>query len=162
MCFSFLSNTAAWEPQQSYTVLREARLQDDPTDYRLHEGMWQTKLTLKIWSRTAGSYRVSRRLGSRTKRLHLQNYLLYSGVINKHVRASTFQNEVYSSYTSSEIIIKIIVCVSNKSANLGEKMSRKHEIIIYLASHRPCEIVILICTLQRRKHWHEEIVICSG
>lgn len=127
--------------------------------------MWQTKLTLKLWSRTAsvtaGSCRVSRRLGSKTKRLHLQNYLLYSGVINKHVKASMFQNEVYPSLLL-EIMIKIILCVSNKTGNLREKKSRKHKIIMNLASHQPCEVVILICTLQRRKHWHGEIVICPG
>lgn len=91
---SFLSNAAAWEPWQSNTVLREAMLRDNPTDYKLHGGMWQAKLTLKLWSRTvtvtAGSCWVSRRLGNKMKRLHLQNYLLYSEVINNHVRASTF------------------------------------------------------------------------
>lgn len=65
-------------------------LRDDPTDYKLHEGMWQAKLTLKLWSRTAsvtaGSCRVSRGLGNKMKRLYLQNYLLCSEAINKHVR----------------------------------------------------------------------------
>lgn len=66
---SFLSNTAAWEAQHSSTLLREARLRDDPTDNKQHEGMWQAKLTLKLWSGTAsvtaGSCRVNRGLGKR-------------------------------------------------------------------------------------------------
>lgn len=86
--------------------------------------MWQTKLTLKLWSRTASvtasSCRVNRGLGNKMKRLHLQNYLLYSEVINKHVRASTFQTELHSSLLLA-IMIKIILCVSNRSANLRKK-----------------------------------------
>lgn len=54
------------------------------------------------------------------KRLHLQNYLLYSRVINKHVRASTFQTEVHSSLLLA-IIIKIILGVSNRNAELRGK-----------------------------------------
>lgn len=70
--------------------MREVTLRDDPTDYKFHEGMWQAKQTLKLWSRTAsvtsGSCRVSRELGNKMKRLYLQNYLLCSEAINKYVR----------------------------------------------------------------------------
>lgn len=124
MLLSLLSNAAAWEPWQGNAVLREATLRDDLTDYKLHEGMWQPKLTLKLWSRTAsvtaGSCRVSRGLRNKMKRLYLQNYLLYSEVINKHVRASTFQTEVHSSLLLA-IMIKIILCASSRSANLRKK-----------------------------------------
>lgn len=121
---SFLSNAAAWEPWQGNTVLGEATLRDDPADYKLHEGMWKAKLTLKLWSSTAsvtaGSCWVSRGLGNKMKKLHLQNYLLYSEAINKHARASTFQTKVYSSWLLA-IMIKIILCASNRGANLRKK-----------------------------------------
>lgn len=127
--------------------------------------MWQTKLTLKLWSRTASvtasSCRVNRGLGNKMKRLHLQNYLLYSEVLNKHMRASAFQTELHSSLLLA-IMIKIILCVSNRSANLRKKSWKHENIIKNLASHKPCEVGTLICTLQRRKLWHGEIAICPG
>jgi len=125
MLLPFLSYAAAWEPRQGDIVLREATLSDDPADCKLREGMWQAKLTLKLWSRTAsvtaGSCRVSRGLGNKIKRLHLQNYLLHSEVINKHVKASTFQTGMHSSLLLA-ITIKIILCSSNGSANLRKKI----------------------------------------
>lgn len=167
MLLSFLSNAAAWEPWQGNTMLKEATPRDDLIDYKLREGMRQAELTLKLWSRaasvTAGSCRVSRGLGNKIKRLHLQNYLWYSEVINKHVRASTFQAEVRSSLLLA-IMVKIIICVSDKTGNLREKKPNwKHEnILTNLASHKPCEVGILICTLQRRKLQHGEIASCPG
>lgn len=54
---------------------------------------------------------MNRRLGNKMKRLNLQNYLLFSDVINTHVRASTFQTEVLA------IVIKRVISASNRSAN---------------------------------------------
>lgn len=78
------------------------------------------------------------------------------------MRARTFQTKVYLSLLLA-IMIKIILCVSNRGADLRKKKSWKHEnIIMNLASHKPCEVGTLICTLQRRKLWHGEIAICPG
>lgn len=64
------------------------------------------------------------------------------------------------------IIIKIILGVSNRNAKLRGKKKKEswklENIIMDLSSQKSCEVGTLICTLQRRKLWHGEIVICPG